>query len=48
MVVDDLADGLLAVTVGAITVAKATRDPGAVGRQAMQFRDYVRLLFSPG
>ena len=46
--VDDLADGLLAVTVGAITVAKATRDPGAVGRQAMQFRDYVRLLFSPG
>jgi TetR/AcrR family transcriptional regulator, transcriptional repressor for nem operon len=46
--VDDLADGLLAVTVGAITVAKATRDPGAVGRQAMQFRDYVRLLFAPG
>ncbi|HYG25404.1 MAG TPA: TetR/AcrR family transcriptional regulator [Caulobacteraceae bacterium] len=42
----DLADQLMAVTIGAIAVSKATRDPALVGRQAMLFRDYVRLLFS--
>jgi len=43
---DDLADGLLTLTIGAIAVSKALRDPPAVGRQALQFRDYIRLLFA--
>ena len=46
--VDDLADSLLTLTIGAIAVSKALRDPPAVGRQAMQFRDYIKLLFAPG
>jgi len=43
----DLADTLLTVTIGAIAMSKALRDPASVGRQAMQFRDYIRLLFAP-
>jgi TetR/AcrR family transcriptional regulator, transcriptional repressor for nem operon len=45
--IDDLADSLLTLTIGAIAISKALRDPPAVGRQAMQFREYIRLLFLP-
>ena len=42
----DLADNLTAVTIGAIAVSKAVRDPAVVGRQTMMHRDYIRLLFA--
>jgi AcrR family transcriptional regulator len=43
---EDLADTMTAVTVGSIVLSKAVRDPQAVGRQTMMYRDYVRLLFA--
>jgi TetR/AcrR family transcriptional regulator, transcriptional repressor for nem operon len=45
--VDDLADSQLSLTIGAIALSKASRDPQAVGRHVMQYRDYIRLLFQP-
>ncbi len=44
---DDLADMLSAVADGAIVLAKATRDPAALPRQVLLYRDFVRLVFSP-
>lgn len=43
---DDLADNLTAVTIGAIVLTKAVRDPEAVGRQTLIYRDFIRLLFA--
>jgi TetR/AcrR family transcriptional repressor of nem operon len=41
----DLADAILAFTYGGMTLAKALDDPGAISRQAMMFRETVRLHF---
>jgi AcrR family transcriptional regulator len=43
---DDLADMLSGVVDGGIILSRATRDPGAVPRQVMLYRDFVRLVFS--
>jgi AcrR family transcriptional regulator len=43
---DDLADGLTVVTIGGIVACKALGDPALVGRQVMNYREYIRLLFS--
>lgn len=45
--IDDLADSQLSLTIGAIALSKALRDPQAVGRHVLQYRDYIRLLFLP-
>jgi len=42
----DLADAILAFTYGGMTLAKALEDPGAISRQAMMFRETVRLHFA--
>jgi len=41
----DLADAILAFTYGGMTLAKALDDPRAISRQAMMFRETVRLHF---
>jgi AcrR family transcriptional regulator len=41
----DLADAILAFTYGGMTLAKTLEDPGAISRQAMMFRETVRLHF---
>jgi hypothetical protein len=41
----DLADAILAFTYGGMTLAKALQDPSAISRQAMMFRETVRLHF---
>jgi AcrR family transcriptional regulator len=41
----DLADAILAFTYGGMTLAKALSDPAAISRQAMVFRETVRLHF---
>ena len=41
----DLADQLLALTYGGMTLAKALQDDRAIGKQAMMFRETVRLCF---
>jgi AcrR family transcriptional regulator len=41
----DLADAILAFTYGGMTLAKALGDPTAISRQAMMFRETVRLHF---
>lgn len=43
----DMADHLMVVTIGGIVMSKGLRDPAAVGRHAMLFRDHVRLVFAP-
>ena len=45
--IDDLADSQLSMIIGAIAMSKAMRDPQAVGRHVMQYRDHIRLLFIP-
>jgi AcrR family transcriptional regulator len=44
----DLADAILAFTYGGLTLAKALDDNTAIARQAMLFRETVRLHFQPG
>ena len=41
----DLADAILAFTYGGMTLAKTLEDPSAISRQAMMFRETVRLHF---
>ncbi|MET0274319.1 MAG: TetR/AcrR family transcriptional regulator [Phenylobacterium sp.] len=41
----DLADAILAFTYGGMTLAKALGDTGAISRQALMFRETVRLHF---
>jgi hypothetical protein len=43
----DLADAILAFTYGGMTLAKALGDTRAISRQAMMFRETVRLYFLP-
>ena len=43
----DLADSILAFTYGGMTLAKALDDNSAISRQAMMFRETVRLYFQP-
>ena len=42
---DDLADMLSAVADGGIILAKVTQDTGALPRQMLLYRDFVRLVF---
>ena len=41
----DLADGLLTLTYGGMTLAKALQDDRTSGKQALMFRETVRLCF---
>lgn len=41
----DLADAILAFTYGGMTLAKALSDPTVISRQALMFRETVRLHF---
>ena len=41
----DLADAILAFTYGGMTLAKTLEDPSTISRQAMMFRETVRLHF---
>ena len=43
----DLADAILAFTYGGMTLAKALGDPTAISRQALMFRETIRLHFLP-
>jgi TetR/AcrR family transcriptional repressor of nem operon len=43
----DLADAILAFTYGGMTLAKALGDPRVISRQAMMFRETVRMHFLP-
>lgn len=43
----DLADAILAFTYGGMTLAKALQDNSAIARQALLFRETVRLHFQP-
>ncbi|HYE44281.1 MAG TPA: TetR/AcrR family transcriptional regulator [Caulobacter sp.] len=45
---EDLADTILAMTYGGMTLAKALNDDQAISRQALMFRETVRLHFQPG
>lgn len=42
---NDMADMLSAVADGGIILSKSLHDPGALPRQIMQYRTYVRLVF---
>ena len=42
---DDLADMLSAVVDGGIILAKATKDPRALARQVLLYREFVRAVF---
>ena len=42
---EDLADAILAFTYGGMTIARALNDNSAIGRQAMMFRETVRMHF---
>jgi TetR/AcrR family transcriptional repressor of nem operon len=44
---DDLADMLSVVADGGIILSKVVDDPGALPRQVMLYRDFVRLVFAP-
>jgi TetR/AcrR family transcriptional repressor of nem operon len=46
--IEDLADSILAFTYGGMTLAKALNDDQAISRQALIFRETVRLHFQPG
>lgn len=41
----DLADSLLAITYGGMTLAKALEDKSAIARQTLMYRETVRLYF---
>jgi hypothetical protein len=41
----DLAHAILAFTYGGMTVARAVGDDGVIARQAMMFRETIRLHF---
>ena len=43
----DLADAILAFTYGGMTLGKALQDNSAIARQALMFRETVRLYFLP-
>ena len=43
----DLADAILAFTYGGMTLGKALQDNSAISRQALMFRETVRLYFLP-
>jgi AcrR family transcriptional regulator len=43
--VEDLADAILAFTYGGMTLAKALDAPHAISRQALMFRETVRIYF---
>lgn len=43
----DFADAILAFTYGGMTLAKALEDTSAISRQALLFRETVRLHFQP-
>jgi hypothetical protein len=43
----DFADAILAFTYGGMTLAKALEDNHAISRQALLFRETVRLHFQP-
>ena len=43
---NDLADMVSSAVEGGIILSKALNEPQAVGRQVMQLRTYVKLLFS--
>lgn len=42
---DDMADMVTVMADGGIILAKATRDPAALPRQILLFRDFVKLVF---
>jgi hypothetical protein len=42
---DALADHLTIIVEGAISYAKALRDPALMGRQTRLFRSHIKLLF---
>lgn len=44
---DALADHLVAIVEGAYVVSKTLRDPAVVAQQAIHYRNYIELLFSP-
>lgn len=44
---DDLADMLSVVADGGIILSKVTKDPAALPRQILLYRDFVRLVFTP-
>jgi len=44
---DALAETFVSIGIGSIAIAKAVREPEAVGRQLLAYRELVRLLFSP-
>jgi TetR/AcrR family transcriptional regulator, transcriptional repressor for nem operon len=44
---DDLADMLSAVVDGGIVLSKALKDPKALSRQVMLYREFVRSVFAP-
>lgn len=45
--VGELADGLVAQTIGGIVLSKLNRDPAAIGRQILFYRDLIRMIFKP-
>lgn len=44
---DDLSDMLSVVADGGIILSKVTRDPAALPRQFLLYREFVRLVFAP-
>ncbi|MBK8906564.1 MAG: TetR/AcrR family transcriptional regulator [Rhodospirillales bacterium] len=44
---DDLADMLSVVADGGIILSKVTKDPAALPRQILLYRDFLRLVFTP-
>ena len=46
--VEAMADAILALTYGGMTLSKAIGDPGVIGRQVLMFRETVRLTFQEG
>jgi len=44
---DDLADMVTVVVDGGIILSKVTRNPAALSRQVLLYRDFVRLVFGP-
>ena len=45
--VNDLAAMLSVVVDGGIVMSKSLKDPGALPRQVLQYRDFIRLVFDP-
>jgi AcrR family transcriptional regulator len=43
----DFADAILAFTYGGMTLAKTLEDPAAISKQALLFRETIRLHFQP-